>query len=142
MMYGNPYYGSPQVSTERIDAQIRELEAMRAQAQKNSHPSINQTFQLAPAQNGLRFVESIDDVNKELVFTDSVFFNKDMSTMWVKNTKGQAKTYEIKEVVEKDEKDIIIDKLMARLEKLERGEEDAKSDTAELDEHTSDTIQE
>lgn len=55
-MYGNPYYGSTQVSMDRIDNQIKELESMRAQLQQRQQPAINQTFQLAPNGGGVRFV--------------------------------------------------------------------------------------
>lgn len=133
MIYNNPYYGSTQVSVDRIDNQIKELESLRAQVQRNSQPAINQTFQLAPTGGGLRYVSGVDDVNKELVFTDSVFFNNDMTNMWIKDTKGQVKPYDIKEIIEKDEKDLIIEELKSRLDKLERGESDDKSDSTELD---------
>lgn len=140
-MFNNPYYGS-QVSMERIDNQIKELENMRNQLQRNSQPAINQTFQLAPGNiGGIKFVNGIEDVHKELVFADSVFLSKDFSCMWMKNTKGEVKTYEIKEIVQKDEKDLLIEELMARIDKLERGEKDDKSETTKLDKSTTKSVQ-
>ena len=125
-MYGNPYYGNTQVSMDRIDGQIKELENMRAQLQQRQQPAINQTFQLAPNGGGVRFVSSVEEVNKELVFADTVFLSRDLTNMWIKNTKGGVRPFEIKEIIQKDEKDLIIDELRARLDKLERGEKDAE----------------
>lgn len=138
-MYGNPYYGNPQVSMDRIDNQIKELEGMRAQLQQRQQPAINQTFQLAPNSGGVRFVSSVEDVSKELVFTDTVFLSRDFKSMWIKNTKGEIRPFEIKEVVKKDEKDLIIDELKARLERLERGDKDART---ELSDNASEPVQE
>ena len=136
VMYNNPYYNA-QNSMDRIDGQIRDLENMRNQLQRTigQQPSINQTFQLTPNSSGVRLVGSVEDVNKELVFADSVFISRDFSNMWIKNTKGEVRHFEIKETVEKDEKDLLIDELKARIDKLERGERDEEP-------RTSDTITE
>lgn len=125
-MYNNPYYNSAQSSMDRIDGQIRDLENMRNQLQRTvgQQPSINQTFQLSPNSSGVRLVSGIEDVNKELVFADSVFISRDFNNMWIKNTKGEVRHFEIKETVQKDEKDLIIDELKARIDKLERGDRD------------------
>lgn len=122
-MYGNPYYNT-QTSMERIDNQIKELEAMRSHLQKPPmQPSINQTFQLAPGTNpnGIKYANSIEEVGKELVFSDTPFLNKEHTIMWIKNTKGEIRTYEIKELVQKDEKDLIIEDLMSQIETLKKG---------------------
>lgn len=128
-MYTNPYIGSPnpQVSVDRINTQIAELEKMKNQIQTTTlqnatQPSINQTFQLAPTNSGvMKYVNTIDDVNKEVVFGDTPFFSKDLSVMWLKNSKGEVKSYELNEIVQKDEKDLKIDFLMAQIEELKRG---------------------
>ena len=131
-MYNNPYYNSAQTSMDRIDGQIRDLENMRNQLQRTigQQPSINQTFQLTPNSSGVRLVSSMEDVNKELVFADSVFISRDFSNMWIKNTKGEVRHFEIKETVQKDEKDLLIDELKARIDKLERGEGDEEPRTS------------
>lgn len=77
-MYNNAFY-NPQVSLDRINAQISELEKLRSQVQQipnqMQQPSINQTFQLTPNnQNSIKYVNSVEEVQKELVFADSVFF--------------------------------------------------------------------
>lgn len=140
-MYNNPYYNSAQSSMDRIDGQIRDLENMRNQLQRTvgQQPSINQTFQLSPNGSGVRLVSGIEDVNKELVFADSVFISRDFSSMWIKNTKGEVRHFEIKETVEKDERDILIDELKARIDKLERGERDEEPRTSDT---TTEPIQE
>ena len=127
-MYGN-YNNmfSQQANLDKINSQINELERIRNQIQSNSMqnttPSINQTFQLAPnnGSNGMKFVNSIEDVNKELVFNDTPFFNKELSVVWIKNAKGEVKVYSMNEIIQKDEKDIKIDYLMAQIEELKKG---------------------
>lgn len=121
-MYNNAFY-NPQASLDRINAQISELEKMRNQVQQipnqMQQPSINQTFQLTPNnQNSIKYVNSVEEVQKELVFADSVFLNKDMNVMWLKNAKGEIKTYGLTEIIEKDQKDLIIEDLMAQIQEL------------------------
>lgn len=121
-MYNNAFY-NPQVSLDRINAQISELEKMRNQVQQipnqMQQPSINQTFQLTPNnQNSIKYVNSVEEVQKELVFADSVFLNKDMNVMWLKNAKGEIKAYGLTEIIEKDQKDLIIEDLMAQIQEL------------------------
>lgn len=137
-MYG-PYYNNTQISMDRIDNQIKELEGMRAQLQQRQQPAINQTIQLSPNGGGIRFVGNMEDVSRELVFADTVFLSRDLHNMWIKNTKGEIRPFEIKEIIQKDEKDLIIDDLRARLEKYERGERDEKSRN---DDVSSEPIQE
>ena len=121
-MYNNPYYQNaynPQVSIDRINNQIADLEKMRQQLQQPQQtPSINQTFQLAPNGNAMKYVNTIDDVNKELVYSDTPFFSKDMTVMWVKNAKGDIKSYELKEIIPKDNKDLQIEYLQSQIEEL------------------------
>ena len=132
-MYNNPYisnypYGQQNLN-ERIDNQIAQLQQMKEQI-KNQQPAINQTFQLAPTNNhGMKYANTIDDVTKENVFVDTPFFSKDMSIMWLKNAKGDIKTYELTAIVPKDEKDIKIDFLMAQIEELKKGMIANESDT-------------
>jgi TolA-binding protein len=81
--------------------------------------SLTQNFQLAPThQGGMRYANTIDDVGKEVVYTDMPFFSKDMSVVWIKNNKGDIKTYELKEIVPMDEKDMQIQYLQSQIEEL------------------------
>ena len=106
---------------EQIDNQIAQLNQMKEQI-KNNHvqqPAINQTFQLAPSnQSGMKYANSLDDVNKEMVYVDTPFFSKDMSVVWIKNNKNDIKTYELNEIVPKDSKDLQIEYLQAQIEEL------------------------
>lgn len=126
-MNGGYYYQSPtrQDNLNMINEQIHRLEQMRnqinQQANQQTPPAINQTFQLAPtSQSTMRYVNTMDDVAKEMVFGDTPFFSKDLSVMWIKNNKGEIKAYELNEIIERDEKDIQIDYLTSRIEELER----------------------
>lgn len=124
-MYNSPYFNTynPQANIDRINNQIAELENMKKQINQQpmqpQHPSINQTFQLAPNANyTMRFANTVDEVNKEIVTADTPFFSKDMSILWIKNNKNEIKTYEMKEIVPLDSKDIKIQYLEAQIEEL------------------------
>lgn len=131
-MYNNPYMMnyqnnlSQQNIMDRIDNQISQLQSMKEQiktspANQQSHqPAINQTFQLAPNGNGgIKYVNSIDEVVKENVFVDTPFFSKDLSVLWIKKACGEIKAYELDEIVKKDEKDLQIEFLTAKINELE-----------------------
>lgn len=102
---------------DRIDRQMQIVN----QNQHQPTP-ITQNFQLAPNQNsgGIRYAGTIEDVKKELVFADTIFLNKEYTTMWLKNASGDVKTYELKEIIELDEKDLKINELMAKINMLEK----------------------
>lgn len=99
---------------DRIDRQMQ----MANQNQPQATP-ITQNFQLAPNQNnGIKYVNSIEDVRKELVFADTLFVNKEYTYLWFKNVSGEVKTYELKEIIELDEKDRKIADLEAKIDIL------------------------
>jgi len=110
----NGYY-SPQASMDRINSQIAELERMKQQISQPTN--LTQNFQLAPSV-GLKQADSIEQVQKEIIATDTPFFSKDMTVLWLKYTSGDIKTYELKEIIKKDEKDLKIELLMAQIEEL------------------------
>jgi len=119
-MYNNPYMAniSQQNFNDRIDNEIERLKQMKTQMQQ---PAINQTFQLAPTSSiNMKFANTIDDVNKEMVFVDTPYFSKDMSVMWLKSAKGDIKTYELKEIIPLDDKDIKIQYLEEQIEELKK----------------------
>ena len=124
----NPYYQTPtrQDNLNMIDEQISRLNQMKSQLTQQQptqqhQPSINQTFQLAPTtQSTLRYVNTMEDVAKEMVFGDTPFFSKDMSVMWLKNAKNEIKTYELNEIVPKDEKDLMIENLKIQLDEMNK----------------------
>ena len=115
---------TPQVSLDRINTQIAELEKMRNQMQQPIQPPTNltQNFQLAPTNRDvIKYANSIDEVQRDMVIGDTPYFSKDMSVVWVKNTKGDIKTYELTEIIPKDDKDLKIEYLQAQIEELKKG---------------------
>ena len=112
---------SPQASLDRINSHIAELEKMKQQIQQQQIPNVTQNFQIAPNQSSLRFADNFEQVQKELVITDTPYFSRDMSVLWLKRASGDVKTYELREIVEKDEKDLRIEFLMAQIEDLKKG---------------------
>ena len=115
---------NPQISIDRINSQIAELEKMRNQMQQpiQQPTNLTQNFQLAPTNRDvIKYASSIDEVQMEMVIGDTPFFSKNMSVVWVKNTKGDIKTYELNEIIPKDEKDLKIEYLQAQIEELKKG---------------------
>lgn len=143
-MYNNPYMMNynPNISqiglNERIDNEIAKLQQMKEQMKNNNNqqPAINQTFQLAPTNSHtMRYANTIEDVERESVYFDTPFFSKDMSVMWIKGAKGDIKTYELSEIIQKDNKDIQIEMLQAQINEMKGMIENAKSN----DEYVNDT---
>lgn len=114
---------NPQGSLDRINSHIAELERMKQQLtqQQQQIPNLTQNFQIAPNQGGIKYAENLEQVQKELVLLDTPYFSRDMSVLWLKRASGDVKTYELSEIVEKDEKDLKIDFLMAQIEELKKG---------------------
>lgn len=144
-MFNNPYvmnYNSSinqQGFNERIDNEIARLQQMKEQMKNNQQQPIptnlTQNFQLAPTHSGgMRYANSLDDVNREMVYVDTPFFSKDMSVLWIKNAKGDIKTYELNEIVQKDEKDIQIEMLQAQINEMKGMIENARTNNEYADE--------
>lgn len=79
---------------------------------------ITQNFQLSPTHTGMRFVNSVDDVKKDLVYFETPYFSRDMRFMWIKNVKGEVTPYEIKKIEYKDEKDLQMEQMQREIEEL------------------------
>ena len=139
-MYNNPYINySPQNEIDKLNNKIAEMERLRSQIQQQSivPPAINQTFQIAPNSSTMRFANNIEDVRKELVAGDTPFFSNDLSVLWIKNTKGDIKSYELSEIVLKDDKDILIDSLKAQIEELKKEKVDRYESSHEYADESS-----
>jgi len=129
-MYNNPYFNAynPQANVDKINNQIAELEKMRNQIQQPAPTNLTQNFQIAPTNKEvIKYANNIDEVNRDLVVGDTPYFSKDMTVVWIKNTKGEVKTYELNEIIPKDDKDIKIEFLMAEIEQLKKGIKDEPS---------------
>lgn len=141
-MYNNPYMNyNQQLEREKLDAQITKLQQMRDGLNQPVQPSINQTFQLAP-QGGMKFVNSIEDVKKDLVYIDTPYFSHDLSVMWLKNNKGDIKSFELKEIVQKDQKDVIIDSLQIKLDEMSKKIKELEENAKSVDEYINEPIEE
>ena len=146
-MYNNPYFNTynPQNSIDKINEQINNLERMRTQLQQPQPQPTNltQNFQLAPtSRDVIRYASSIEEVQKDMVIGETPYFSKDMSVVWIKNLKGEIRTYELNEIVLKDDKDIKIDFLMAQIEDLKKeiSNNESKTNTYESIEDEKPTI--
>ena len=119
-MYNNPYVYNQQNTLDNLDEQINRLQKLKTQMQQPMQPTnLTQNFQLAPTNRDvIKYASSIDEVQREMVIGDTPYFSKDMSVVWVKNTKGEIKTYELNEIVPKDEKDLQIELLQQQINEL------------------------
>lgn len=119
---------------DRIDRSLNQIQNPNSQ-----QTPITQNFQLAPNQGGIgvKYVNSIEDVKKELVFADTVFLDKEYANMWIKNAKGEIRTFSIIEIIAKDEKDLEIENLKSQIEELKGMMLNAKHDDANVNESTT-----
>ena len=104
-MYNNPYINNynpalgQQNMNERIDNQIAQLQQMKEQLQKPipQPTNLTQNFQISPTNREvIRYANSMEEVQRDMVIGDTPYFSKDMSVVWIKNTKGEIKTYELR----------------------------------------------
>ena len=123
-MFNNPYGYNPQASVDRINSinnEIANLEMRRTQAMMpQPMQPITQNFQMLNGNSVMRFANNLEEVQRDFVIGDTPFFSKDLSVVWIKNTKGEIKTYELNEIIEKDEKDIKIEMLQAQIDELKK----------------------
>jgi hypothetical protein len=128
-MFGtNPYMPTsynPQMTVDKINNQINELERLKSQIPQNNPQqptNLTQNFQLAPQNRDvIKYAGSMEEVQRDMVIGDTPYFSKDMSVVWIKNTKGDIKTYELNEIIPLDSKDIKIQYLEAQIEELKKG---------------------
>lgn len=131
--YNNQFYMQDlQGMRDRIDRQLQQMQQM-------PQPSINQTFQLAPSQNNssIKYAENLDEVKKELVLGDTLFINKSFTTMWLKNARGETKTYEVKEMVIINPSELKIKELTGENEVLRKEIESLKESITNASEKKS-----
>ena len=125
-----PYYPNNQIymqdlqnMREKIDRQMQQMQQLNQnQMQQQPVPNVTQNFQLAPnpSNNELesKYANNIDEVRNTFVMKTGVFVNKDFTSMWVKTTDGNIKTYELNEVIQQDPKDVEINNLKLELQKM------------------------
>ena len=108
---------------EKIDRQMQQMQQLNQNQMQQQQPvPITQNFQLAPnpTNNELesKYANNIDEVRNTFVMKTGVFVNKDFTSMWVKTTDGNIKTYELNEVIQQDPKDVEINNLKKELQRM------------------------
>lgn len=132
----NQYYIQDlQQMRDRIDNQMRQLQ---------QPAPIMQNFQFSSNSN-LKFVNSVDDVQREIVIADTYFLANNLSALWLKSVNGNIRTFAIQEIKPKDEKDLMIEDLQRQINELKganinvRSNDDRKNDE-QSSKSTNDTI--
>ena len=109
---------------EKIDRQMQQMQQLNQnQMQQQPTPTnLTQNFQLAPnpINNELesKYANNIDEVRNTFVMKTGIFVNKDFTSMWVKTTDGNIKTYELNEVIQQDPKDVEINNLKQEIQRM------------------------
>ena len=125
-----PYYNNNQFymqdlqnMREKIDRQMQQMQQLNQQQQQPTPTNLTQNFSIAPTQNNTseleaKYVNNIDEVKNTFVMKTGVFINKDFTTLWIKNTNGDIKTYTLEEVIETDPRDAEILMLKRQIEEM------------------------
>ena len=114
---------------EQTDKQIQDLQNMLQMQQQMQHqiypqqPQIQQTFQLSNPTNGLgdfdaKYAENIEEIKSTIVYRNTLFVNKNMNKMYFKDASGNIKIYKLTEMIEKDDKDLEIDRQKNEIDEL------------------------
>ena len=144
-----PYYPNNQIymqnmqdlqnMRDKIDRQMQQVQQMNQNQMQQQQPvPITQNFQLAPnsTNNELesKYVNNIDEVKGIFVMKTGVFLDKELNTLWIKNTNGDIRTFELNEIIPQDPKDVEINNLKLELQKMrEMINYDNKSDVNNSD---------
>lgn len=122
MIYMNNYFGFQQPNLERVNRQIEELQNIRNQIQSNQPPMIQQNFmqQAFHSDFDAKWIENKNEINNIPVTRDSIFMDKNNPIFYLKDVNGNIKAYDFTEHIEKDEKDIEIEKLKKEIEDLKK----------------------
>ena len=108
---------------EKIDRQMQQMQQLNQnQMQQQPVPNVTQNFQLAPNPNSneleSKYVNNIDEVKGIFVMKTGVFLNKELSTLWIKSTNGDIRTFELNEIIPQDPKDKEIAMLKKQIEEM------------------------
>lgn len=136
----NQYYMQDlQNMKDKIDRQLQQMQQLNQQQQPI--PQVTQNFQIAPTpvSNELesKYAESIDEVKNTFVMKTGLFINKDNTTLWIKNTNGDIKTFKLEEIVELDDRDKEIEMLKKQIEEMKGMIENEQSVNSNVDEQTT-----
>lgn len=119
--YNNQYYMQElQGMKDRIDSQLRQYQ-QQSQIQQQPAP-ITQNFQIAPTNNNneleSKYANNIEEVRNTFVVKTGIFINKDFTNLWVKNTNGTIRNFQLTEIIEQDPKDVEIQNLKNEIERM------------------------
>ena len=100
---------------DQANGQLQQLQQSQNQIPMQQSP-ITQNFQIAPQSNNPNELQSayannIDEVKNIFMTKNGIFVDKDLTVAWFKNTEGNIRTFNLNEIIQKDEKDIQIDDL-------------------------------
>ncbi len=108
----NAYAQSLKNIIEQANGQLQQIQNQPIPVQQPTN--LTQNFQLANTSGGnLKLVNSFDDVQKEVVISDTYFLSNE--NLWLKKANGDIRTFSIKEIKPKDEKDLIIERLQQEI---------------------------
>lgn len=130
--YYQPYAYAQQESAQRLQRMRDEINDQLAQMQQQPVPQIQQTFITPPTSNSqmdipAKWVNNYDEVKSMTVYVSTIFMDKNKSRFYMKDEKGDIKSFDFIEVEELDEKDIKIRELENRIKELEGGNNHVKS---------------
>lgn len=117
---------------EQANGQLQQMQTQKIQ------PPITQNFQLAGNfASNFKLVNDIEDVKKEVVISDTYFLENSLLHLFIKNTKGDIRTFNLEEIIPKDEKDILIEKLQEEIKELKGGNKHDRQDDKQLHQQPS-----
>ena len=121
--YSYPVMQELQSMKDRIDRTMQNYQQNQFMNPNQQQPQIQQTFQLSNPQANAsdfegKYADNIEEAKNTLVYKNTFFVNKDMSTLWYKAVNGTIKTYTLIEVIQKDDKDKEIDDLKKQIEDM------------------------
>lgn len=108
---------------DKIDKNMQNYQQVQNQfMQPQQQAPITQNFQIAPQTNPSElqsaYVNNVDEVRNIFMTKNGIFVNKELTSAWFKDTEGKIKTYSLIEVIEKDEKDVEIERLKDEINQM------------------------
>lgn len=108
---------------DKIDRNMQNYQQVQNQfMQPQQQAPITQNFQIAPQTNPSElqsaYVNNVDEVKNIFMTKNGIFVNKELTSAWFKDTEGKIKTYSLIEVIEKDEKDVEIERLKDEINQM------------------------
>ena len=121
MQNQNAYEQNLKNIINQANSQLQQLQNQPVQVAPQP-TNLTQNFQLAPTSNNneleSKYVNNIDEVKNTFVMKTGVFLNKELNTLWIKNTNGDIRTFELSEIIQTDPKDEEINNLRQELQRM------------------------